>query len=233
MTRNAVVIASGGLDSTVLAYSMSRWVEDPWGLHMLSFDYGQRHRRELEFAERTSERLGARWDLIDLRSVTPFLKGSSLTDEVAVPHGHYAEENMKATIVPNRNAMMLSVAVAVAVGDGARIVGFAAHAGDHPVYPDCRPEFVRAFALMESLAIGDSEFEIVSPYINMTKADIVHDGHSMGVPFQLTWSCYEGGEVHCGRCGTCVERKEAFRLAKVIDPTVYADASFMVEAYVG
>ncbi|MGH3871581.1 MAG: 7-cyano-7-deazaguanine synthase QueC [Pseudonocardiaceae bacterium] len=218
----AVLAASGGLDSTTLAYHLhAAGVR----LVLLSCDYGQRHRRELEFAAALAIRLGIRHHRVDLRSVGALLGGSALTDmAVAVPDGHYTDESMSITVVPNRNAVMLNVAVALAVADRTDAVVFGAHAGDHAVYPDCRPEFVD---LVESCARVGNEgflpagFRVLAPFLTWTKAQIVRRGAELDVPFTQTWSCYKGGLHHCGLCGTCTERKEAFVLAGVIDPTEY------------
>ena len=189
-----------------------------------SFDYGQRHRCELQYAERCAERLGADYRQITL-PIGHLLSGSALTDDtVPVPHGHYEAESMEATVVPNRNAMMLTVATALAVSTGAKAVATAVHAGDHAIYPDCRPDFIDAMTKMERIACEgfiDPEFEIAAPFVNKTKTEICGLGSSLNVPWEETWSCYEGGSVHCGLCGTCTERREAFALAGVHDPTVY------------
>jgi 7-cyano-7-deazaguanine synthase len=226
--RRAVAVLSGGLDSTTMAYSLRA---QGYAIAAISFDYGQRHRKELEFAEQISRDLGASWTLIDLHAagLTSVLGGSALTDDtVAVPDGHYADESMKITVVPNRNAIMLSIACALAVTRDAEAVAFGAHTGDHFIYPDCRPEFVRAFATMVNLAVeGLASIDIVTPFLSMTKAEIVKLGNELRVPFERTWSCYKGGALHCGTCGTCYERREAFALAEVADPTVYeSEASF-------
>ena len=195
----------------------------------ISFDYGQRHRKELTFAERVANDLGAPWTLIDLHAagITSLLTGSALTDStVDVPDGHYADESMQATVVPNRNAIMLSIACALAITKNAEAVAFGAHAGDHFIYPDCRPEFVSAFQTMVDLAVeGQGSLQILAPLLSMTKTDIVRIGDELGVPFERTWSCYKGGELHCGTCGTCYERREAFAQAHLVDPTVYESAS--------
>lgn len=221
---HALVVFSGGMDSTVLAYYAA-------GLHdqvdLASVDYGQRHRRELDFAARTAERLHARHDVLDLSVVGRLLVGSALTDDVEVPHGHYAADNMRTTVVPNRNALLISAVYAVAVARKATHVLAGVHAGDHHVYPDCRPEFIEA--LGDALRIGNEGHGGVileAPFVTHSKTDICRLGGRLHVAFEDTWSCYEGGEAHCGRCGTCVERIEAFRDAGVPDPTDYADPVF-------
>lgn len=218
------VVCSGGLDSVSLAHiiaaqhSLSR---------IVSFDYGQRHRKELDFAARAAERLGVPFHLIDLRAIGAALTGSALTDDIDVPDGHYAQETMRITVVPNRNAIMLTVAFGVAVAQGDEAVATAVHGGDHFIYPDCRPAFIGAFAQMQKAALdGYADVALHAPFLHETKADIVAAGARAGTPFAQTWSCYKGGEIHCGRCGTCVERREAFHLADVCDPTAYADPDF-------
>jgi 7-cyano-7-deazaguanine synthase len=192
---------------------------------LVSFDYGQRHRRELDSARAVATALGARHEIIDVRPVGALLTGSALTDtSVEIPRGYYTDESMRCTVVPNRNAIMLDIAAGIAVAQGADAVAFGAHGGDHPIYPDCRPEFVRAFTEMVLVANAgfiSSRFRVVAPFLSLTKSEIVRIGARLGVPFELTWSCYGGGTVHCGQCGTCVERREAFALAGVPDPTSY------------
>jgi 7-cyano-7-deazaguanine synthase len=222
---SAVVLASGGLDSTTLVYHL--W-DQGVSVRMLSVDYGQLHRRELEYAREAAGSLGLDHDVVDLRQVGVLLRGSALTDPaVPVPDGHYEHESMRATVVPNRNALMLDLAVAVAVTTRSEAVAFAAHGGDHAVYPDCRAEFVAAFAASARTAnegfLPDG-FEVLAPFLRCDKAEIVRIGALLGVPFERTWSCYKGGLEHCGTCGTCTERREAFLLAGVPDPTSYAAA---------
>jgi 7-cyano-7-deazaguanine synthase len=194
---------------------------------LLSFDYGQRHVKEVEHAAACAARLGVPHRVVDIRQIGAALSGSALTDDVAVPDGHYAEETMKITIVPNRNAIMLAVAFGMAAAEKTDAVAAAMHGGDHFIYPDCRPGFMEAFQAMQDAALdGYAQVRLHTPYIDGSKADIVADGARHGVPFAETWSCYKGGEIHCGRCGTCVERREAFHLAGVADPTDYADPDY-------
>lgn len=225
MDKNeCVVVMSGGLDSTVLMYWARSQGYAPLGV---SFNYGQRHRKELEYARNTCARLGVEWACVDLLNLAPLLQSALTSPGVAVPEGHYAADNMKATVVPNRNAIMLSIAFGVAASRQARAVALGVHAGDHPIYPDCRPEFVSAFHTMQEYALagmtGDHTIALLSPFVTLAKADIVKIGHDLGVRFSETWSCYKGDTVHCGVCGTCVERYEAFKLAGIADPTVYRD----------
>lgn len=214
-----ISIISGGLDSVSMLYIQAKQGRE---VHALSFDYGQRHKKELEFARRAAYDIGGTWDLIDLSSLTHLIGGSSLTDNIPVPDGHYAQENMKITVVPNRNAIMLSIAYGVAVAEKADAVAIAVHAGDHFIYPDCRPAFTEAFERMQDKAIeGFGNVQLLTPFIKYSKSDIVKKGQTAGTPFHKTWSCYKGGDIHCGTCGTCVERKEAFQLAGIEDPTIY------------
>lgn len=210
-----VVLFSGGLDSTVLA-SM------PEDMHLLSFDYGQRHRVELERASAIAAHLRLPHEVVDLRGITHLLGGSSQTDPaIDVPEGHYADASMRATVVPNRNMIMLSVAAARAISLGATEVAYAAHAGDYAIYPDCRPAFVDAMRSALGLCHYDGGIRLVVPFGAVSKAHVVLMGVSLAAPMHLSWSCYKGGAVHCGMCGTCRERREAFELAGVPDPTVY------------
>lgn len=219
-------IVSGGMDSVTLAHHLANLGHD---LHLLSVDYGQRHRKELDFARRCADRLGARHSVADLSSITRLIASSSLTSDLDVPDGHYAEQTMRATVVPNRNMMMLSIACSVAVSEGAQYVATGVHGGDHFIYPDCRPEFVAAVnaaCLVGNVTFGDDFRGVLAPFVHHDKSWIARRGEELGVPWVETWSCYKGGERHCGRCGTCVERAEAFHLAGVHDPTDYGDREF-------
>ena len=224
-----IVTYSGGLDSTVLLYHL---LAEGHKVSALSVNYGQRHSIELERAAEICRRLDIPFETVDLSSINSLLSGSSLTSpEIEVAEGHYTEENMKTTVVPNRNMILLSLAAAKAISTGASQVAYAAHRGDHAIYPDCRNEFADAMA--QAISLCDwQDIELSRPFVHWTKADIVHRGAELQVPFELTWSCYKGGEKHCGRCGTCVERREAFYLAGVKDPTKYEDDAPSIEALV-
>lgn len=223
-----LVICSGGLDSVTLAHKIAA-EQELAGL--LSFDYGQRHRKELEFAAACARTLGVSHDIVDISTVTAVLTGSALTDNVDVPDGHYAEDSMKITIVPNRNPIMLTIAFGAAAARKADAVAAAFHGGDHFIYPDCRPDFAEAFGRMQDKALeGFADIRLLTPFIHISKADIVTEGARLNTPFLDTWSCYKGGIQHCGRCGTCVERQEAFHLAGVADPTRYEDSNYWQQA---
>ncbi len=218
------VICSGGLDSVSLAYKMAH-EQDLNGL--ISFDYNQRHVKELIYAKKCANDLGVQHYLVDLKNYGSLLNGSALTDNIIIPDGHYTEENMRITIVPNRNAIMLTLAFGIASANKGNAVALAIHGGDHFIYPDCRPEFIKAFSHMQSLALdGYANIKLLAPYLHFSKAEIIADGAQYNTPFQDTWSCYKGKDLHCGRCGTCVERQEAFYITQIEDPTHYEDSSF-------
>jgi 7-cyano-7-deazaguanine synthase len=224
-----IVLCSGGLDSVTLAHKLA--AEQGRALHLLSFDYGQRHRKEIECARLCADLLRARHRTVDLTDVGRLLTGSALTDDLGVPEGHYAEGTMRRTVVSNRNAILLSVAFGVACSVNGSAVAAAFHGGDHFIYPDCRSGFVNAFATMERAALdGFADIRLETPFLHWTKAKIVSEAARLGVRFENTWSCYKGEDRHCGRCGTCVERREAFHLAGVADPTAYQDPNFWIEA---
>ena len=223
-----LVVCSGGLDSVTLAHKIAA---EQKLLQLVSFDYGQRHKKELDYAHRCATRLRVAHEIVDISDIGARFTGSALTDHQPVPEGHYAEETMRLTVVPNRNAIMLTIAFGLAMVRAADAVAAAVHGGDHFIYPDCRPGFVQAFGEMQRLALdGFARIEFVTPFLHGSKADIVREGARLGVPFAETWSCYKGGTQHCGRCGTCVERREAFALAGIGDPTPYDDRDYWREA---
>ena len=216
--KDSVIIISGGMDSTTLLYEM----KDRIALG-ISFDYGSNHNaREIRFAELHCSRLGIKHIVIKLGFMHEYFKSSLLIGAEAIPEGHYADENMKSTVVPFRNGIMLSIAVGIAESEGLKYVMMANHGGDHAIYPDCRPEFVQAMS--EASKAGTYPgIEVLAPYTDLTKTDIALRGKKLGIDYSETWSCYKGGEVHCGKCGTCVERKEALRDAGIEDKTEYED----------
>ncbi len=219
-----LVVCSGGLDSVSLAHHVANEHELT---RLVSFDYGQRHKKELDFAAQCATRLNVPHHIIDLQSIGAALTGSALTDDIDVPDGHYEEDSMKITIVPNRNAIMLTIAFGIAAARGDQAVATAVHGGDHFIYPDCRPSFTNSFEIMQKHALdGYADVSLYTPFVHRPKSDIVSVGAAQGTPFKDTWSCYKGGDIHCGRCGTCVERREAFDIAGVPDPTQYADPDF-------
>lgn len=219
--KKAIVILSGGMDSATVAYHVK---EQGYEIHSLSFDYGQRHLRELDAARTIARVLGIKHSTIDLIEVGELLKGSALTDTIDVPDGHYTEASMKLTVVPNRNALFLSIAWGVAVAEGAEIVAAGMHAGDHLTYPDCRPDFIAAMDHALRLATEGHRLDnlhLYVPFLLQTKGQIVQEGNRLGVPFAETWTCYKGGDQHCGTCGACRSRQDAFKSAGVDDPTTY------------
>ncbi|MFZ4116032.1 MAG: 7-cyano-7-deazaguanine synthase QueC [Chthoniobacterales bacterium] len=218
LSKKLIVLLSGGLDSTTLLYQMHR---DHQVIGCLSFDYGAKHNhQELPMAAAHCEKLGMPHTIIPMAFINDYFKSDLLQSGGSIPEGHYAAENMKQTVVPARNAIMLSIAAGFAESQEAEAVAYGAHAGDHTIYRDCREEFLRPMA--EALREGtDSAVELLRPFITMNKAAIVKRGTALGVDYAYTWSCYKGEAIHCGRCGTCVERKEAFLLAGVPDPTMY------------
>jgi len=215
--EKVVVIYSGGMDSFTV---LNRAIKDGKEVYALSFDYGQRHVKELECASSVCNSLNIAHKVIDISSINQLLAGSSLTDDIDIPEGHYEAENMKSTVVPNRNMILLSLAVGYAVSVGASQVYYGAHSGDHAIYPDCRPEFVLKMNEVCQIANYES-VEIFSPYLKVNKTAILADGLSMGLNYSDTWTCYNGREKACGKCGSCQERLEAFSDNKVTDPIEY------------
>lgn len=222
-----VLIYSGGLDSTCLLIKLlseCKGIGDQ--VKTVSFDYGQRHRKELIAAREISHMLGVEHRIVDLYHLRTMLSGSSQTDPtIPVPEGHYAEENMKLTVVPNRNMIMLSIAIGWAAAMHFNKVAFAAHSGDHAIYPDCRPEFLGAVDRCAFFASWESHVNVIAPFIYLNKGQCIKAIEPLNAlreeVIKKTWSCYKGEEIHCGKCGACTERKEAFQIAGVTDPTIY------------
>ena len=214
-----IVLLSGGMDSVTALYHAREKHEIAAAL---SFDYGSKHNaREIPLAKLHAGRLGIPHLAIPLAFIGEHFESHLLMGGGAIPEGHYEELSMKQTVVPFRNGIMLSIAAGFAESRGAAGLLIAAHAGDHAIYPDCREDYMKAQA--EAIRLGTyARIEVLRPFISMTKAQIAAEGHRLGVDFRETWSCYVGGNVHCGACGTCVERREAFLLAGLPDPTEYA-----------
>ncbi|MEP1554059.1 MAG: 7-cyano-7-deazaguanine synthase QueC [Paraglaciecola sp.] len=217
MSQKVVVIFSGGMDSfTVLNLAVKQGFE----VFALSFDYGQRHKKELEYAARACSNLGVHHKIVDISAINQLIGGSSLTSDIEVAEGHYEEDSMKTTVVPNRNMILLSMAVGYAVSINANKVFYGAHSGDHAIYPDCRPEFVHK--MNDVCAIANYEaVEIVTPYLDVSKTAILTAGLEMNLDYNQTWTCYNGREKACGKCGACQERLEAFTENGVTDPLAY------------
>ena len=213
-----IVVYSGGLDSFTLLNEAIRSGKD---ISALSFDYGQKHSKELHFVEKfcTQESIDSK--IVDISSIKELFQGSSLTDDIDIPKGHYEDDSMKSTVVPNRNMILISLALGYAVTKGAEEVWFGAHAGDHAIYPDCRPEFVEKMDSVARIA-NYSPIAIKAPYITMSKTEILAIGLNMQLDYGLTWTCYEGKDLACGSCGACHERLESFAANKVIDPIKYS-----------
>lgn len=214
--KDSIIILSGGMDSVTLLYDQ----KDRIAL-AITFDYGSNHnKREAAFARKHCEALGIEHLLIPLDFMGRYFKSSLLEGADAIPEGDYDEANMKSTVVPFRNGIMLSIACGIAESRGLTKVMIANHFGDHSIYPDCRAEFIRPMseAMRAGTYIG---VEIMAPYTDISKTGIALIGKRLGIDYSQTYSCYKGGERHCGKCGTCVERMEAFAEAGIADPTLY------------
>lgn len=214
-----LVLLSGGTDSVTALYWAQRHHEVTGAV---SFDYGSKHnRREIAFAAWHCDHLGGLWhDTVPLPFINQSFRSDLLQSGGEIPDGHYAEDNMKSTVVPFRNGIMLAIACGLAESRNAEALVIAAHSGDHAIYPDCREPFMRGMA--DAMREGTyAQIELLRPFIDHDKAAILRHGNSMGIDYSKTWSCYKGGSLHCGTCGTCVERREAFILAELQDPTSY------------
>ena len=216
--KDSVIIISGGMDSTTLLYDMKERIALG-----ISFDYGSNHNeREISFARLHCDRLGIKHIVIRLGFMHEYFKSSLLEGADAIPEGHYADDNMKSTVVPFRNGIMLAIAAGIAESNGLKYVMMANHGGDHAIYPDCRPEFVKAMSAATKAGTYPG-IEVLAPYTDLTKTDIARRGKQLGIDYAETWSCYKGGERHCGKCGTCVERREALCDAGIDDTTEYEE----------
>ncbi|WP_278680934.1 7-cyano-7-deazaguanine synthase QueC [Leyella stercorea] len=214
--KNSAIIVSGGMDSITLLYDH----KDEIALG-ISFDYGSNHNaREIPFAKMHCERLGIKHITINLDFMHQYFKSSLLDGAEAIPEGHYADDNMKSTVVPFRNGIMLAIAIGIAESNNLDQIFIANHGGDHTIYPDCRPEFINAIDAAATAGTYNN-VKVIAPYTKITKSDIARIGKRLGIDYAETWSCYKGGEVHCGKCGTCVERKEALAEAGIEDKTIY------------
>lgn len=214
--KDSVIILSGGMDSVTMLYDY----KDSIAL-AVTFNYGSKHNeREIAFARLHCERLGIMHIIIPLDFMQQYFKSSLLIGGEDIPEGHYDDDNMKSTVVPFRNGIMLAIAAGLAESNGLKHVMLANHSGDHAIYPDCRPGFVSAMS--DAIANGTYDgIDISAPYTNITKTDIARRGAVLGLDYSETWSCYKGGEKHCGKCGTCTERREALRDAGIEDTTEY------------
>lgn len=217
--EKAVIILSGGLDSTTLLYDI---IHNGYDVTALSFDYGQKHKKELDVARKTTAKLNIPHKIIDLSIVGReiFITSALTNNQIEIPNGFYDEGNMRATVVPNRNMIMLSLAASYAFSINASHIYYGAHAGDHTIYPDCRREFIEAMGNVIEIADWNKA-TLEAPYLNLDKGDIVIKGLQLGVDYSLTWTCYKGGELACGKCGACQERLEAFDKAGIKDPIRY------------
>lgn len=216
--KDSLIIVSGGMDSVTLLTEYKESIA-----LAVTFDYGSNHaKKEIPIAQLHCERLGIKHIVIPLEFMHQYFKSSLLEGADAIPEGHYQDENMKSTVVPFRNGIMLAIACGIAESNGLKKVMIANHGGDHAIYPDCRLDFIKAMS--EAMTAGTYEgITIDAPYTTITKTDIARHGKELGINYAETWSCYKGGEKHCGKCGTCVERKEALRDAGITDTTEYED----------
>ena len=215
-----VVLVSGGMDSVTALYHAAGEHEVVAGL---SFDYGSKHNhKELPLAAWHCEQLGVLHHVVSLSFMDDLFESDLLKSGGDIPEGHYEAENMKQTVVPFRNGIMMAIAAGFAESIKACGLVIAAHSGDHAIYPDCREDFMKPMA--EAITAGTyADVQVLRPFIDQRKEDIVSRGSELGIDFSQTWSCYKGDELHCGKCGTCVERKEAFEIGGVEDPTVYLE----------
>lgn len=215
--KRAVLILSGGMDSTTLLYEL---INLGFDVRCISFDYGQKHKKEIEMAVETCNKLDISHRIINLSVLNDVAPSSLTREDWNVPDGHYADENMKQTVVPNRNMVMLSLATSYAISEKIPYLFYGAHSGDHDIYPDCRKEFI--MKLDEAIELCDwFNVELIVPFLDIDKGDIARLGKELKVDYSLTWTCYKGKEKACGKCGSCTERLEAFKKVEMKDPIEY------------
>jgi|TARA_B110000438_G_scaffold303165_1_gene363478 7-cyano-7-deazaguanine synthase len=212
-----ILVYSGGLDSFTL---LNQAMDMGHDVSTISFDYGQKHKKELDCVKRFCLEKAIDHKIIDISSIKEIFSGSSLTDDLDIPKGHYEDESMQSTVVPNRNMILISLALGFAVTKEATEVWFGAHSGDHAIYPDCRPEFVEKMDAVAKIA-NYSPIAVKAPYISKSKSEILEIGLSLNLDYSFTWTCYEGKELACGSCGACHERLESFSDHNVTDPIQY------------
>lgn len=212
--NKTIIVLSGGLDSTTLLYKL---LAEGKEVKAISFNYGQRHAKELLSAAETCRRLNVEHKVIDMAFMRELISNSALTGDIEVPEGHYADENMKLTVVPNRNMIMASIAIGYAVNIDFDEIALGVHAGDHDIYPDCRPEFIQALRDIAQIA-NFKPISVYAPFLFTNKIGIVEEGTKLDVDYSLAWTCYKGQEKPCMKCGSCVERAEAFARNGILDP---------------
>lgn len=215
--KTCTVILSGGLDSTTVLYLLKKKKVD---LLAVSFNYGQKHRKELIFAEKTCLELNIPHIIIPMDFLGQYLD-SSLTQNIEIPEGHYKAKSMKSTVVPNRNAIMALIAHSIGYSKGYKNIALGIHSGDHFIYPDCRPKFIKNLQTLLRSSCDNNKIDIITPFLKFNKAAIIAQGLKLGVKYEHTWTCYKGQEMACGKCGSCMERKEAFKKNNTIDPLEY------------
>ena len=221
MDKKCTIIISGGLDSSTLIYQL---YSEGYKLHAVSFLYGQKHSREIECAKKIVSNLaGIKHTIIDISYLGKELNSALTNSNENIPEGHYQAENMRRTVVPNRNMIMATIAHAIGYSNEIKNIALGIHAGDHFIYPDCRPEFIKEFEKTLRLSNDDEEINVITPFVNISKTEILKIGLELGVPYENTWTCYVGGDLACGKCGSCNERLSSFKECKTQDPLFYAE----------
>lgn len=212
--KKCIIILSGGMDSATLAYYLK---DKGYELEAVSYLYGQKHSKEIECAKKVAEKLNIPHTIVDMFFLGSLLNSALTNTDEQIPEGHYEAENMKRTVVPNRNMMMATIAHAIGYSKGIKNIALGVHAGDHTVYPDCRPIFIEKLQSLLQTSNADDEIKVITPFLNIDKIDILRIGLKLDVIYGDTWTCYKGEEKPCGKCGSCVERAEAFAKCKARD----------------